>query len=129
VGHVVRHEPDRPRVQAGQRFGEELGCPPGVLLPQPVPRVAEPERGGVAAQGRVEGVGDGVQVGRVKPGRRQAPGGRQLGKFPRREGDRALAVFASAEAFLLGGGHDSPVHHQRRRRVVEDRVDSENLHD
>jgi hypothetical protein len=37
-------------------------------------------------------------------------------------------VLAAREALLLGGGHGDAVHDERSRRIVEDRVDPEDLH-
>jgi len=37
-------------------------------------------------------------------------------------------VLAAAEPLLLGRGDDPPVHDQRGRRIVEDRVDPEETH-
>jgi hypothetical protein len=37
-------------------------------------------------------------------------------------------VLASAEALFLGGGHDAAVDDERRGRVMEDGVDTEDSH-
>ena len=125
---MVPHVPHRGRVQPGQRLGQELRRLPGVPDAQAVPGIVEPELVGGPALGRVVGVGHRVQVFRPQPSLLQAPGGRQLRQLPGRERHRPLAVLAPAEPFLLRGSHDPPVHDQRGRGVVEDRVDSEHPH-
>jgi hypothetical protein len=128
VRHVVRHEPHLVRVEPGQRGGEELGRPARVVDPQVVPRIAQAEAGRVPAQARVERVRHRVQIAGGEAGRLQAPGGRQLGQLPRGERDRPLAVLAPAEPFLLRGRDHLTVNDQRRRRIMEDRVDTQNSH-
>jgi hypothetical protein len=76
----------------------------------------------------VVGVGDRVELRRLDPGLGEAVGHRLLGQLPGRERDRGLAVLASREALLLGGGHRAAVDDDRCGGVVEDGVDSEDLH-
>jgi hypothetical protein len=93
-----------------------------------VPGVGETEAGGVAAQSGVERVRHDVEVGRRETGRLEAPGRRQLGQFPRRERDRPLAVLAPAESFFLRRRDHMAVNDQRCRRIMEDRIDTQNTH-
>ena len=128
VRDVVRHVPDLPRVEPGQRAGQELRRPLRVRGAQVVPRIGEAELLGRPGQRGVERVGHHVDVGRGQPALGEAPGRRLLRQLPGRERNRALSVLAPAEALLLRRRDDLAVHDERGRRVVIDRVDAEHPH-
>src|SRR5207245_2907446 len=84
---------------------------------------------GRAAQRRIEGVGDRVQLAGAYPGLGQAPLRRQFRQLPGRERHRSLAVLAPGEPLLLGGGGHLAIQDERDRRIVKDRVDTQYPHD
>ena len=128
MGDVVRHEADLRRVQAGQAWREEVRRLLGVHLAHDVAVVEQPGLLRRPHQRGVEGVGDRVEVLGRQARPRPAPGGGELGQLPGAPRQRPLAVLAPAEPLLLGGGHDLAVDDQRRRRVVVDGVDAQDLH-
>ena len=128
VGDVVGDVADAGRVEAGQGGAQEHRGPLGVQGPQPLPGVGGQVGGDRRGQGRVVGVGDGVQVVGGQSSLGEAPGGRPLGQLPGGERHRRLAVLAPGEPLLLGGGHHLAVDHQGRGRVVEDSVHTEDTH-
>jgi hypothetical protein len=128
MGHVMGDEAHGRGIEAGQGGSEELGRTLGVGQPEVVPRVVEPLLPRRPRQARVEGVGDGIEVFWAQSGLVEAPAGGEVGQLPRRERHRPLAVLAAAEALLLGRRDDLAVDDQRRRRIVEDRVDTEDSH-
>ena len=81
-----------------------------------------------AAQLRIEGVGDVIDVVGGEPGMFQAPADRALGKLMRIVEMRFLGVLDAVEALLLDGGDELAVDQQRRRGLMIHRVDSENVH-
>ena len=105
-----------------------MTAPAGVRDAEVVPRVVQSLVPGRQCQLRVEGVRNRVEVGRLDPGRLEAPARRLLRQLPGRERHGALAVLAPAEPLLLGGGDGPPVDDERRSRVVEQGVDPEDAH-
>ena len=125
---VVRHVPDPGRIEPGQCGREEVRRRQRVGLAQVIPRIAQAQIRGGPVQGRFVGVGDGIDVFGSDAAVQQAPGSCLIRRFPRREGHRPLAVLATAEPFLFGGGDGHTVDHQRRSWVVIYRVDPEYSH-
>jgi hypothetical protein len=127
VRDVMRDEADAIGVEAGKRRSQKERCPLGVQRAQRLPAV----RGDVVAAGRearVVRIRDGVEVRGSEPRPSEAPRGGPRGRLPRRERHRSLAVLDPREALLLGGGNDLPVDGERRRRIVENTVDSQHAH-
>src|SRR4029453_13414835 len=100
MGNMVPNKMKRLAVVAGQGGFEELRRAGRVRCAQVLPTRVEAARIGVDQSGMV-GEGDCVKVVDSQPAFSQAPLDRLLGKLPRREGHRALAVLATAEPFLL----------------------------
>src|ERR1700761_8768597 len=81
-----------------------------------------------AAQLRIEGIGDVVDVTGGKAGMFQAPADRALGKLMRIVVMRFLGVLDAVEALLLDGCDQLAVDQERRRGLMVHRVDSKNVH-
>src|SRR4029453_8669412 len=70
---------------------------------------------------------DRIEVRDVQPCVLQAPPGGRLGQFPGSEGNRTVTVLAPGEPLLLCGCDRLSVDDEGRRRVVEQRVDPQDL--
>jgi hypothetical protein len=128
VRQVVRDEADPFGLEAGEHRLKEPRRPPRVESAESLPGVGRDVAVRLGREIGVVGVRDRVELRRREPGPGQAPGRGAFRKLPGREGGRRLAVLATAEPLLLGGGHDLPVDNQRGRGIVEDRVHSEDAH-
>ncbi len=127
VRDVVAHEHHFGLVEAGEGGAQEQRRALGVGGAQRLPLGVEAAALVVDRVG-VVGVGHRVQVAGLQAGFGQAPGHGLVGQLPGGEGHRPFAVLAAAEPLLFGRCDDPSVDDQRRRRVVEDRVDTQNLH-
>ena len=127
VCDVVAHEADRRRVEA--QGLEEAGRPLDEERAQALPRIIGDAVGLGRRERRVIRVGNHINILRSEPGAPEAERDRLLRQLPGRERDRRFAVLAAAEALLLGRGDDPPVDDERGGRVVEDRVDPEDVHE
>ena len=115
VGDVVGDEAHCLGVEPGQRRRQEARRPLRVQRAQPLPAVG---RHVVAArrERRVVGIGDGVEVARLRADVGEAPAGRFGRQLPGRERHGRLPVLAPAEALFLGRGSDRCRRPPARRR-------------
>ena len=127
VRNVVRYEAHGRRVQLGKRGSQKVWCTAGVSGAEVFPPFVQPVLAWLD-QCRVIGIGNGIQVIGTDASGLEAPPGSELGKLPGGKRHRALAVLAAAEPLFLCGGHDLSIDHQRRSRIVENRVDTQDAH-
>jgi hypothetical protein len=128
VRPVVGDEVHAGWIEARQGGPEEEGRPPREQRPQALPVAGGQVRAGRRGERGVVGVGDGVEVAGLEAGPLEAEPHRFLRQLPGRERHGRFPVLAAAEALLLRGRHRHPVDHDRRGGVVEDGVDSQDLH-
>src|ERR1051326_8194624 len=82
----------------------------------------------LAAQFRIEGIGDVVDIIGGEPRMFQAPADGALGKLMRIVEMRFLGMLDAIEALLLNGTDQLAVDEQRSRGLMIHRVDTENVH-
>ena len=123
VGAVMGDEPDTIGLDPGQGAFQEGGRLAGVERAQPLPVVSRHVTPVGPDQARIVGVSDRIEILGRTAGEGQTPRGGLLGQLPGAEWNRELAVLASREAFLFSCGDNLPIDDERRRGVVEDRID------
>ena len=128
VRHVMRHVAELGRIEAGQRFGQELARRRGVRVAKVVPRIVQAQLARRPVQSRVERIGHHVDVVRLQASVAQAPRGGQVRVSHAEKGTGRFPCLRRLNRSSSAAARQRPIDHDGRRRVVVQRIDAQDLH-